>query len=55
MKKKLLIAGVALFTTAAVTATVLTTNTHKKTTKDTSNCSMKKAHHCNRASNVACY
>jgi hypothetical protein len=34
MKKKLLVAGVALLTTAAVTATVLT-NRHRKPTKDT--------------------
>jgi hypothetical protein len=54
MKKKLLVAGVALLTTAAVTATVLT-NSHRKPTKDTGKCTMKKATHCNRASNVACY
>ena len=55
MKKKLLVAGVALLTTAAVTATVLNTNNHKKTIKkDTGKCIMKKTH-CTRASNVACY
>ncbi|MGZ3837000.1 MAG: hypothetical protein ACXVMS_14230 [Flavisolibacter sp.] len=53
MKKKLLIAGVALMTTAAVTATVLTTQ-HKKTEKDPGKCIMKKSH-CSKASTVACY
>jgi hypothetical protein len=54
MKKKLLVAGVALLTTAAVTATVLNPNNKKPTKKETSKCVMKKTH-CSKTSNVACY
>lgn len=54
MKKKLLVAGVALLTTAAVTATVLNTNNKRPAKKETSKCVMKKTH-CSKASNVACY
>ena len=53
MKKKLVIEGIALLTTAAVTATVLN-NSHKKTTKDTSKTVMKKAE-CSKAHKTACY
>jgi hypothetical protein len=54
MKKNLLIAGVALLTTAGVAATVLGTS-NKKTNKDASKkeCPYKK--HCTRSSGTACY
>ena len=54
MKKNLLIAGVALLTTAGVAATVLGTS-RKKTTKDTTKkeCTYKKK--CSRASSTVCY
>ena len=54
MKKYLMIAGVALLTTAGVTATVLGTS-KKKTTKDAGKkeCPYKK--HCTRSSSTACY
>ncbi len=52
MKKYLLVAGITLFTTAAVMATVLTNN--KKTTKNTSECCMQKKA-CSRAVKTACY
>ena len=50
-----MVAGIALLTAAGVTATVLSTNNHKKTTKDTSKSCVKKTHHCTMGSNAACY
>jgi hypothetical protein len=53
MKKYLLIAGLALVTTAGVTATVLNSSNKKKSKKVKKECVYKKS--CSKSSKVASY